>query len=300
MNRCIEAIVWSLCLAFTLARAEPHQWTVTLKAFDDERKPVGGASVSVNYLTNQMSGLTDTNGLFIASHTDESVQLAFRVEKPGYYPFASEYQLGFDYERSKWNPTVDIPLKRVLHPIPMYAKLILRGPPTNNAPVAYDLERGDWVAPYGSGQATDIIFTRNTTKKSKRDYEDKLIVSFPLPGDGIQEFRVPYSLTKGSALRSPHHAPAAGYIPRVLQETIQHPDQRPKFDWDPERNYFFRVRTTLDEKGNVKSALYGKIYGDFMQFTYYLNPTPNDRNVEFDPKQNLLKGLQSFEQVTAP
>jgi hypothetical protein len=37
-----------------------------------------------------------------------------------------------------------------------------------------------------------------------------------------------------------------------------------------------------------------------MQFCYYLNPTPNDRNVEFDPKQNLLGGLQSFEQVTAP
>jgi hypothetical protein len=35
-------------------------------------------------------------------------------------------------------------------------------------------------------------------------------------------------------------------------------------------------------------------------FQYYLNPTPNDRNVEFDPKQNLLGGLQPFEQVNAP
>ena len=68
----------------------------------------------------------------------------------------------------------------------------------------------------------------------------------------------------------------------------------------PDRNYFFRVRTLLDEHGNVKSALYGKIYGDFMQFAYYLNPTPNDRNVEFDPKQNLLHGLKPTEEVTAP
>jgi hypothetical protein len=34
--------------------------------------------------------------------------------------------------------------------------------------------------------------------------------------------------------------------------------------------------------------------------TYYYNSTPNDRNIEFDPKQNLLGGLQSFERVTAP
>ena len=25
-----------------------------------------------------------------------------------------------------------------------------------------------------------------------------------------------------------------------------------------------------------------------MHFRYYLNPTPNDRNVEFDPSKNLL------------
>ncbi len=56
----------------------------------------------------------------------------------------------------------------------------------------------------------------------------------------------------------------------------------------------------LDEHGNVKSALYGKIYGDFMQFVYYLNPGANDRNVEFDPKHNLLTGLRSSEEVTRP
>jgi hypothetical protein len=67
-----------------------------------------------------------------------------------------------------------------------------------------------------------------------------------------------------------------------------------------EKEHFFWVRTVKDHEGNIVSAHYGKIYGDFMQFTYYLNPTPNDRNIEFDPKQNLLQGLQSFEQVSAP
>jgi hypothetical protein len=76
--------------------------------------------------------------------------------------------------------------------------------------------------------------------------------------------------------------------------------------------YFIRVRTTLDEKGAVKSALYGKIQGDVLfyvgtirphpgiNFTYYLNPSINSRNIEFDPKQNLLKNLSHSQQVTAP
>jgi hypothetical protein len=86
----------------------------------------------------------------------------------------------------------------------------------------------------------------------------------------------------------------------AVKTMSRHPGQGTKEDFDENRNYFFRVRTMLDDKGNVKSALYGKIYGDFMQFSYYLNPTPNSRNVEFDPKQNLMKNLKPLEGVEAP
>ena len=68
----------------------------------------------------------------------------------------------------------------------------------------------------------------------------------------------------------------------------------------------------LDDKGRVKSALYGKMHGDIrlyagtkapkagMGFTYYLNPTPNDRNVEFDPSRNLFAGLKGLDLVRSP
>ena len=72
------------------------------------------------------------------------------------------------------------------------------------------------------------------------------------------------------------------------------------FHRDPNKNYYFRVRTKVDDRGNIVSAHYGKIYGDFMQFKYYLNPTINDRNVEFDPKQNLITNLKPGEGVSAP
>jgi hypothetical protein len=79
-----------------------------------------------------------------------------------------------------------------------------------------------------------------------------------------------------------------------------------------DRHYFFRIRTVQDEKGQIQSALYGKIYQDIrlyvgtrapkpgIGFAYYLNPNPNDRNVEFDPKRNLFTKLKTEEQVTAP
>ena len=206
----------------------------------------------------------------------------------------------YQYDEAKWNPIIEIVLKRIIKPIPMYAKRIDMEPPANNKPVGYDLMIGDWVGPYGKGINNDILFTREYSRKSLQDYDYKLTVSFPKAGDGIQEFPVPYKNMEGSALRSPHEVPTNGYQPQIVRLNISHPGQKLIFDYDENRAYFFRVRTVLDENGNVKSALYGKIYGDFMQFSYYLSPTPNSRNVEFDPKRNLMKNLKPLEGVEAP
>jgi hypothetical protein len=55
---------------------------------------------------------------------------------------------------------------------------------------------------------------------------------------------------------------------------------------------------------------YGKIHGPIrfwieppeatLSMTYYLNPTPNDRNLEFDPKKNLFTDLKPDERVYEP
>jgi len=47
----------------------------------------------------------------------------------------------------------------------------------------------------------------------------------------------------------------------------------------------------LDKNGNVKSAQYGKIYGDFEEvLTTYFNPEPNSRELEYDMQHNLGPG----------
>ncbi len=317
-----------LCLALTVltsgcafGQMPTHPWTATIKVIGEDSNPIAGADIAVGYDlpppagrnpeegpdAGQIKGITDTNGMFYASHTDSSWTFGVNVEKTGYYATRIGHNLyvpgQFDDKTvaASRNPTLTLVLKKIGQPIAMYGKWVQRWPVKTDATIGYDLMAGDWIAPYGKGVNTDIIFTRKFDKKTKTDYDYKLSVSFPKAGDGIQEFTVPEA-EKGSGLRSPHEAPEDGYQSQLVRENFHHPGQAGKSDYDDNRNYFFRVRTVLDSNGNVKSALYGKIYGDpeQMNFRYYLNPTPNSRNIECDPKQNLLGGLESFEQIKAP
>jgi hypothetical protein len=305
MKTIISLTVFAFAITFASAQlltAPIPEWRVTFKVVDDTGKPVANAKATVGYGTNHITGLTDTNGTFIASHRDKTYGLGFLVNKEGYYMNRQEYDMGwaYQYNEAKWNPTIEIVLKRIIKPIPMYAKRIDAEPPANSTPVGYDLMVGDWVGPYGKGINTDIVFTREYNRNTLQDYDYKLTVSFPKTGDGIQEFPVPFKNNEGSALRSPHQAPTNSYQPQIVRLNVSHPGQKPVFDYDENRVYLFRVRTAVDDMGNVVSARYGKIYGDFMQFKYYFNPTPNDRNIEFDPKQNLMKNLKPLEGVEAP
>jgi hypothetical protein len=277
----------------------PHEWKATVTVVDETAQPVTGADVRVIFSTftpegkpvsTNISGLSDGNGIFRASSVYTGApDMLFRASKAGFYRTSKPYDLGDYYSVGRWNPEAQLVLKKVGNPTAMYVKRIDAQPPATGKPVSFDLMVGDWVAPYGAGQTSDLLFLAQYTRRSPLDYDGKLTIGFSNPGDGIQEFTVEPD-QGGSDLRSPHEAPASGYLPKVERVNISHPPEPAKCDYDPNRQYFFRVRTVLDEKGNVKSAFYGKIYGDFMHFTYYLNPTPNDRNVEFDPGRNLIAG----------
>jgi hypothetical protein len=314
-----------LCLAFAVlinhyafaqtttlpAPFGPHPWTATVKVIGEDGNPVAVADVDVSYdlpatpdgnqrRYGEVKGITDNNGMFSASHTSDSTGLGIIINKPGYYATHAGHQ--FYFNEKNWYQSFTLLLKKIGKPIPMYAKRLNTSVPTLGKPIGFDLMVGDWVAPYGKGTKTDVIFIAQTEKRSEFDWDSKLTVSFPNPGDGIQEFNAPILLqdaTMGqSYLRSSHEVPAESYQAQWVQTMSCRPQKGGySGNRDPNHNYFIRVRTVLDQNGNVKSALYGKIYGDFMEFSYYLNPTPNDRNVEFDPSQNLLGGLPFDAQV---
>jgi len=286
-----------------------HEWRVTVKVIDEFGQPIVGAKTSVGYFTNSIgtaiSGLTDTNGCFLASHYASSGELGFAAEMNDYYPTRkSAYDLGFTYDPAIWNPKILLVLKKIGSPIPMHAKREEIKFPTEDEPIGFDLMIGDWVAPYGRGENIDMIFTVHRNLISEREYSANLAVTFPNRGDGIAI--APSEPDTGSDFKTPRVAAENGYEPQLIlrYNNTRHPESV--------FGYFIRVRTVLDENGNVKNALYGKIRGDFrfyagtkaphagMGFDYYLNPIPNSRNVEFDPKRNLMKNLKPLEGVEAP
>ena len=118
-------------------------------------------------------------------------------------------------------------------------------------------------------------------------------------GDGNGLVEVPCSDSAGLMIRT---APQDGYRNEYLCWKGRMSDLKYASHFDKRRNFAFRIRTRRDENGKITSAYYGKIYGDINfkklfgvdveavaapSFLYYLNPTPLDRNLEWDMKNNL-------------
>ena len=302
--------------AFAQFEAPKHEWKATLKVVDDSGLPVARVETRVYYTpTNAIVVLSDTNGVSTASHLDGAEGLTFEAVKAGYYSSRMRYQLGRNYLAGKWNPMQTIILKRIINPIPMFmnevdiAHLKI---PAFDKPIGFDLASGDFVAPYGKGQNAHMLFTwhvdydpdspsTNAGSKNNTGWEQKLMISFPNPGDGIQEFDVPGKLGwEGSELRSSQMAPTNGYRPQLFKHVGWHPIPQQARSLDTNiydsydalhKNYLVRVSTVLDKDGRVLSAQYGKIYGDFQDSTWtFLNPEPNSLDLEFDPSHNLGRG----------
>lgn len=271
-----------------------------------------------------IKGLTDANGVFAASHSDSSGVLSFAIEKDHYYKSGGSYQFAFpgqfDSKRmvSNRSPDVTIVLKQRIHPVPMYVNRVdiaHRKKPAFDTPVGFDLTVGDFVAPYGKGTNAQMLFTWHADydtndlsakfgKMRSHGWQDIMTITFPNSGDGIQEFDLPGLFDNSfknndvhSELRSVQLAPTNGYNAQLVKVSRwMYHNQSSSTDYDHLRkNYLLRVNTVLDKEGNVQSAQYGKIYGDFEEaLTTYLNADPNSRELEYDMQHNLGQGGNNF------
>jgi hypothetical protein len=261
----------------------------------------------------EVRGLTDTNGLCVLTGNGTDGSVGIGILKDGYYYGSADVSFtNGDHILNRWlpwNPTVEVIIQKKGVQVPMYARKINEAKiPIENQIVGFDLIVGDWVAPYGKGETPDFLFKFESKPEPKAPprefppYDVIWTVSFSNDGDGIQ-----------SATALPHGfrvarlAPAEEYKPELVKHSYKELGQPAHVDFREGQNYFFRVRTKKDPQGNIVSALYGKISGDFrggitgkLTFTYFLNPEPHSRNMEFDPKQNLFKNLPPLERVTAP
>ncbi len=301
-------------LAIIACHGAERSFQATFGVVDEEQHPVVGARVQLSWENAKATkpseriqsaeGVTGQDGRVTLEGKTFDSGISYGASKEGHYVvWGQRYhfkEAGFR-RWQPWNPTIEVVLKRKKSPVPMYAKRVEARIPEFGQPIGYDLVSGDWVAPYGKGSIADLIFVAQRKIITDDEYDGTLALSFSREGDGL----LPYETTQSdsSGLRMPYQAPEGGYLPGktwrekryIAGDGMKHVLSSAA----PNMNYFIRVRTVRDKDGRVISALYGKVHGDFrwfigarapksgLAFIYYLNPD-GTRNVEFDPKRNLL------------
>jgi hypothetical protein len=296
---------------------------VTIKVIDEQNRPIENALVTggffciaKNNIGGDFAGHSDNKG-FVSFQDYSHGELGYTVRKEGYYYTSSRYKGWLELDQGvqngqwqPWNPTIEVLLKKIENPIPMYAKKVATLIPDFDKPIGFDLENGDWVSPHGGGAASDILFQVSRRGTKWEDFEITMTINFPNKGDGIQLIDLPEE-REGSELRMPKKAPKNGYNDSRALTISNTPEKgRVKLGTDSTIGYIFQVRTILNDKGEVIRANYGKIDGEFyltgytqeklgLHFTYYFNPDVT-RNLEFDRKQNLFKNIKKTENYFWP
>lgn len=303
----------------------------TVKVADEVGLPVSNATVSAGFYRNPkpgygagmiqhqvFEGYTDTNGLCAVSGQCHG-SASFKAAKEGYYRSIFPKVLFRESSLTRWEPwnqQFEITLRKIENPIPMYAKtphgMFM---PALNIPVGYDLEKGDWLPPYGKGETSDFVIHAScefgeALPSKTQAYDATVTITFSNDGDGVVDYVETHQ--EESVFHLPRHAPESGY---TNMWTLRQFRNKEKSSFATTRrneglNQFFRVRTKKDKDGNIISAHYGKIPGGLWfavasgkvwpMIKYYFNPNPNDRNMEFDPNQNLFTNLTLTERVNDP
>lgn len=263
---------------------------------------VGFRDMSKNKSATQI-GFTNDKGEVTLVGTPEYAPRAM-VSKEGFYETRINFIETFlsppavKETRYLESQIVDVVLKTIWNPIPLCAKKYESGLPSVNERYGYDMEKGDWVGPYGSGSTVDFYLEVVTDDPSFNEDDWDTNITFPNDGDGIVSFESEGNLR--SALRSDYLAPVDGYLKEWVYSRRREPGKRIVTNSTDTRCYYLRVRTKLDEEGNIVSANYAKIYGEVDKFMFIFNPEANDRNLEFDFKKNILRSSSRHTNVPFP
>ena len=312
-----------LCVAATNVAKRQFQLPeakLTVRVIDEDGNPIGGANVWLGFEERThpgkdvaVRGLTDGEGLFTGQGGCSGV-IGSEIRKEGYYlgwvhldPFRERDSILNRWQ--PWDPVVTTIMRPIVNPVAMYAKRVWIELPMTDKPCGYDLIRGDWVAPYGTGEISDLIFRLDRRYVDRRDYDMSIEVRFSNENDGIQEAELPV-IGRTSHYKWPREAPVDGYEPLLISKSSWKPEENFRASANDKQMYFFRVRTKLRE-GELSTGLYGKIRGGLLLsplktktvkvlLSYYLNPSPLDRNMEWDKEKNLLKNLKYDEKPHEP
>ncbi len=328
---------------FPINRPPQGKGRITLEVVDSQGRPVSGAKCRVAFVRSDVDGdhdlvegETDDEGHFCAQGRAYQ-EAVITVTNEGYYGTFASYQfirplsMGVEVERrvnmphhcldiyppknrgelvagkwEPWNPIVRLTLKEKRKRIALCLthKNIYR--PEPGRPAGFDLEKGDWVAPYGDGKHTDIVlglqWDEAAEAHAKGEPHKKKSFVFYVPGASNGLVRMKRDAWSG--LSSDYEAPEDGYVPDLDVQTGEGP--RPNSIWPEDEYLFVRCRVELDSKGQIIHANYAKLYGMLCApdggLLYlntgpiWFNPVDGDRNLEYDADRNLNpKGYRHYE-----
>jgi hypothetical protein len=310
----LQMILFCFVLYALPIGAQSVPTVATLHVKDDTGKPVSFLPIRGVFDGNPNDDkgfqiTTDSNGVAIV-RGELYAKLRLWLEKNGYYKTVSVYELSDTMEYltlKKWEPEFNIQLRRIRNPIPLFVSEMnnpyvysrtSNGDYNTNNFVQYDLMKADFLPPHGDGEVADMEFTwkmdiyKTSPKGTAIDYDTYFELLMPNEADGIMRGEPCGTGEYGSDLISDYEVLLEGYTNRISLYYKRKEVERfhAEFDTNNDSHYlhYLRVRTQTNELGQVTNAYYGKIYGPITDvWTYYLNLTSNDRNIEYDGKTNL-------------
>ena len=271
--------------------------------------------------------VTDDNGICRAAGDTDTGQIGFRSRGKGYYGEMVQFEFtNYVASLKRLVPDhqdVTVRVWKVGRQIPLIVRqfgsedsvdLFAKG----NDVLRLDCMLGDYLPPVGTGVVADVEFRRKVEEKMNGDlrlkYHGEMTTTFLGDGNGLVEV-VPNPgsrLKIRSGIDADFEREHVSWIKEDLLSTkyvyLQYATTN---SLNRSRCYCFRIRTIKDDSGAVTNAYYGKIYGDIYfahaydetreenaqkiyiarpSLLYYINPTPMDKNLEFDCRHNLCPG----------
>ena len=280
--------------------------TLELTVKDDRGKPVEGVHVQAYFW--RPSGVADeeddkSNAEGKAKVVGEGyTDVFYSLNKEGYYETKGHANLEmpesdpeYFWERARWAPIIRTEvLKKKRNPIAgiEWFGVRIKTPPFNS-PIGLDLEKMDWLPPYGNGENNDVRVTLTPVAVGggvNVGYNiTRVTFDFPRLGDGMQLCTADTFSTFKTAYTVDLSRPFERYF--ILDRT----EEGAQVSLLPYTHYLtFRVRTQYNDDGTIRSAHYGTLYrfaatSEEVRFPLpFFNPRPNDTNLEFDPERNLV------------
>ena len=295
---------------------------VTFKVVDMHGNPISNEDAALGFSPAiGFHGKTDEHGYFTGrGRTESDYVFSVAHESNKYYRthFSKQIANWKDYPKDgkwkPWNETIEVVVKEKINPIPMYAinfSNFKSNIPDLDRWIGYDLEKNDWISPYGNGVVADVEYCLSLTYCQKQYIQQSLKVRFPYDDAGC------YFMKKDTncAIPSTYHANVNRSYQREVTFTKTHLLTSAQVQFSPKDSFMlkkddyliFRTRTKVDENGNLIEARYGKIYGPIefnfvlnpigeimqksIQMSYHFNPNVNDPNLECNGT-SLIKGVR--------